>query len=112
MAFFVREGESIPSGGSLVATQRLLRGHLSSTSSNSTCGSAQCPGEAMPHPRGLPKAHPGHWWASFFFRKPTLPLMITVLESPATWPGKPGGSSSLPASQAQPAPHESLSDIP
>ena len=31
---------------------------------------------------GLPKADPGHWWASFFFGKPTLPLMATVLESP------------------------------
>lgn len=31
---------------------------------------------------GLPKADPGHWWASFFFGKSTLPFMATVLESP------------------------------
>lgn len=30
---------------------------------------------------GLPKADPGHWWASFFFGKTTLPFMATVLES-------------------------------
>lgn len=88
-------------------------GRLGSTSSNSSCGSAECPGEAIPHhpgecrppsplplasggrPRsgqqhhdpawllsGLPKADPGHWWASFFFGKSTLPFMATVLESP------------------------------
>ena len=84
-------------------------GRLGSTSSNSSCGSAEYPGEAIPHqpgecsvpsvpramPRerqqhfdfaslllGLPKADPGHWWASFFFGKSTLPFMATVLESP------------------------------
>ena len=33
------------------------------------------PGEATPH---LPKADPGHWWASFF----PSGLIATVLESP------------------------------
>ncbi|XP_020933363.1 pancreatic progenitor cell differentiation and proliferation factor [Phacochoerus africanus] len=73
---------AIPSSGSLVATHDYYRCRLGSTSSNSSCGSAECPGEAIPHPPGLPKADPGHWWASFFFGKPTLPLMATVLESP------------------------------
>lgn len=49
-------------------------GRLGSTSSNSSCGSAECPGEAIPHHPGLPKADPGHWWASFFFREVHSPL--------------------------------------
>uniref|UniRef100_A0A8I3WF19 Pancreatic progenitor cell differentiation and proliferation factor n=1 Tax=Callithrix jacchus TaxID=9483 RepID=A0A8I3WF19_CALJA len=65
---------AIPSSGSLV-------GRLGSTSSNSSCSSTECPAEAIPHPPGIPKADPGHWWASFFFRKSTLPFMATVLES-------------------------------
>ncbi|CAK6447250.1 unnamed protein product [Pipistrellus nathusii] len=73
---------AIPSSGSLVATHDYYRRRLGSTSSNSSCGSAECPGEAIPHPPGLPKADPGHWWASFFFGKSTLPFMATVLESP------------------------------
>ncbi|KAF3817492.1 hypothetical protein GH733_012783 [Mirounga leonina] len=47
---------AIPSSGSLVATHDYYR--------------------------RLPKADPGHWWASFFFGKSTLPFMATVLESP------------------------------
>ncbi|NP_001343357.1 pancreatic progenitor cell differentiation and proliferation factor isoform b [Mus musculus] len=47
---------AIPSSGSLVATHDYYR--------------------------RLPKADPGHWWASFFFGKSTLPFMTTVLESP------------------------------
>lgn len=31
---------------------------------------------------GLLKADSGHWWASFFFGKSTLPFMAAVLESP------------------------------
>ncbi|XP_027983193.2 pancreatic progenitor cell differentiation and proliferation factor [Eptesicus fuscus] len=73
---------AIPFSGSLVATHDYYRRCLGSTSSNSSCGSAECPGEATPHPPGLPKADPGHWWASFFFGKSTLPFMATVLESP------------------------------
>ncbi|XP_007524540.1 pancreatic progenitor cell differentiation and proliferation factor [Erinaceus europaeus] len=73
---------AIPSGGSLVATHDYYRRRLGSTSSNSSCGSAECPGETIPHHPGLPKADPGHWWASFFFGKSTLPFMATVLESP------------------------------
>ncbi|XP_008072861.1 pancreatic progenitor cell differentiation and proliferation factor [Carlito syrichta] len=72
---------AIPSSGSLVATHDYYRRRLGSTSSNSSCGSAECPAEAIPHPPGLPKADPGHWWASFFFGKSTLPFMATVLES-------------------------------
>ncbi|XP_054433520.1 pancreatic progenitor cell differentiation and proliferation factor [Pteronotus mesoamericanus] len=73
---------AIPSSGSLVATHDYYRRRLGSTSSNSSCGSAECPAEAIPHHPGLPKADPGHWWASFFFGKSTLPFMATVLESP------------------------------
>ncbi|EGW11075.1 pancreatic progenitor cell differentiation and proliferation factor [Cricetulus griseus] len=74
---------AIPSSGSLVATHDYYRRRLgSSSSNNSSCGSAEYPGDAVPHPPGLPKADPGHWWTSFFFGKSTLPFMTTVLESP------------------------------
>uniref|UniRef100_A0A8D2FWU7 Pancreatic progenitor cell differentiation and proliferation factor n=1 Tax=Theropithecus gelada TaxID=9565 RepID=A0A8D2FWU7_THEGE len=56
-------------------------GHLGSASSNSSCGSTECLGEAMPQPPGFPKADPGHWWASLFFGKSTLLFMAMVLES-------------------------------
>ncbi|XP_009976468.1 PREDICTED: pancreatic progenitor cell differentiation and proliferation factor, partial [Tauraco erythrolophus] len=55
---------------------------LSSTSSNSSCSSSEYSGEVIPHPPGLPKSDPGHWWASFFFGKTTHPAMTTVSESP------------------------------
>uniref|UniRef100_A0A8C3RNB4 Pancreatic progenitor cell differentiation and proliferation factor n=1 Tax=Chelydra serpentina TaxID=8475 RepID=A0A8C3RNB4_CHESE len=58
------------------------QGRLGSTSSNSSCGSAEYSGEVIPHHPGLPKSDPGHWWASFFFGKPTHPVMTTVSESP------------------------------
>uniref|UniRef100_A0A8D1KMV9 Pancreatic progenitor cell differentiation and proliferation factor n=1 Tax=Sus scrofa TaxID=9823 RepID=A0A8D1KMV9_PIG len=101
-------GAAIPSSGSFVATHDHYRCRLGATCSNSSCSPAQCPGEAIPRPpvsavllpfvpgdcRGsglqqpdltlllsdLPKADPGHWWASFFFGKPTLPLLAMVLE--------------------------------
>ncbi|KAL4690555.1 hypothetical protein H8957_003731, partial [Semnopithecus entellus] len=85
-----RSMAAIPSSGSLVATHDYYRRRLGSTSSNSSCGSTECPGEAIPHPPGLPKADPGHWWASFFFGKSTLPFMATVLES-AEHPEPPPG---------------------
>uniref|UniRef100_A0A8C4TWI2 Pancreatic progenitor cell differentiation and proliferation factor n=1 Tax=Falco tinnunculus TaxID=100819 RepID=A0A8C4TWI2_FALTI len=90
---------SIPSSGSLMATHTYYRKRLSSTSSNSSCGSSEYSGEVIPHPPG--KCHqsqlratagtshptgvvsdPGHWWASFFFGKTTHPAMTTVSESP------------------------------
>uniref|UniRef100_H2P2L9 Pancreatic progenitor cell differentiation and proliferation factor n=1 Tax=Pongo abelii TaxID=9601 RepID=H2P2L9_PONAB len=43
---------------------------------------------------GLPKADPGHWWASLFFGKSTLPFMATVLES-AEHSEPPQASSSM-----------------
>ncbi|XP_075577441.1 pancreatic progenitor cell differentiation and proliferation factor [Pelecanus crispus] len=73
---------SIPSSGSLMATHNYYRRRLSSTSSNSSCGSSEYSGEVIPHPPGLPKSDPGHWWASFFFGKATHPAMTTVSESP------------------------------
>nr|XP_008505852.1 PREDICTED: uncharacterized protein LOC103540946 [Equus przewalskii] len=69
-------------GCALGADRGSSPGRLGSTSSNSSCGSAEYPGEAIPHHPGLPKADPGHWWTSFFFGKSTLPFMATVLESP------------------------------
>ncbi|XP_009953042.1 PREDICTED: pancreatic progenitor cell differentiation and proliferation factor [Leptosomus discolor] len=73
---------SIPSSGSLMATHNYYRKRLSSTSSNSSCGSSEYSGEVIPHSPGLPKSDPGHWWASFFFGKTTHPSMTTVSESP------------------------------
>uniref|UniRef100_A0A8C9P6F4 Pancreatic progenitor cell differentiation and proliferation factor n=1 Tax=Spermophilus dauricus TaxID=99837 RepID=A0A8C9P6F4_SPEDA len=75
---------AIPSSSSLVATHNYYWCRLCSTSSNSSCGSAKYPGEAIPHHPGLPKATPGHWWPSFLFRKSTLPFVATVLESQGT----------------------------
>ncbi|KAK7800120.1 hypothetical protein U0070_012544 [Myodes glareolus] len=72
---------AIPSSGSLVATHDYYRRRLGSSSSSSSCGSAEFPGDTVPHPPGLPKADPGQWWASLFFGKSTLPFMTTVLES-------------------------------
>ncbi|EPY72585.1 pancreatic progenitor cell differentiation and proliferation factor [Camelus ferus] len=72
---------AIPSSGSLMATHDYRR-CLGCTSSNSSCRSAEYPGEAIPHHPGVPKADLGHWWASFFFGKSTLPFVGTVLESP------------------------------
>ncbi|XP_025942974.1 pancreatic progenitor cell differentiation and proliferation factor isoform X1 [Apteryx rowi] len=73
---------AIPSSGSLMATHNYYRRRLSSTSSSSSCGSSDYAGEVIPHPPGLPKSDPGHWWASFFFGKTTHPAMTTVSESP------------------------------
>ncbi|XP_028341855.1 pancreatic progenitor cell differentiation and proliferation factor isoform X3 [Physeter macrocephalus] len=42
---------AIPSSGSLVATHDYYRRRLGSTSSNSSCGSAQYPGEGIPRHR-------------------------------------------------------------
>ncbi|XP_035582305.1 pancreatic progenitor cell differentiation and proliferation factor-like [Zalophus californianus] len=71
-----------PCSGSLVATHDYCQCHWGSTSSNSSCGSAEYPGDAMPHHPSLPQADPGHWCASFFFGKFTLLFMATGLESP------------------------------
>ncbi|NXG47149.1 PDPFB factor, partial [Psilopogon haemacephalus] len=73
---------SIPSSGSLMATHNYRRRRLSSTSSSSSCSSSEYSGEVIPHPPGLPKSDPGHWWASFFFGKTTHPTMTTVAETP------------------------------
>uniref|UniRef100_A0A452QZV3 Pancreatic progenitor cell differentiation and proliferation factor n=1 Tax=Ursus americanus TaxID=9643 RepID=A0A452QZV3_URSAM len=57
---------AIPCSGSLTATHDYYRRRRGSTSSNSSCGSAEYPGDAVPRHPGLSKADPGHWWASFF----------------------------------------------
>ena len=46
---------AIPSSGSLMATHDYYRRRLGSTSSNSSCGSAEYPGEAIPTTRVSPK---------------------------------------------------------
>ncbi|KAM6924832.1 pancreatic progenitor cell differentiation and proliferation factor B-like [Xenentodon cancila] len=66
---------AIPAGGSLVAATDYYRisisssGRISSTSSNSSCGSSDYSGEVIPHHPGLPKQDSGHWWSSFFHGK-------------------------------------------
>uniref|UniRef100_F6Y282 Pancreatic progenitor cell differentiation and proliferation factor n=1 Tax=Monodelphis domestica TaxID=13616 RepID=F6Y282_MONDO len=96
---------AIPSSGSLVATHDYYRRRLGSTSSNSSCGSAEYSGEVIPHHPGLPKSDPGHWWASFFFgevkssihdncigipREVTQELSrLLMARSPVTWLRKP-----------------------
>ncbi|XP_074137133.1 pancreatic progenitor cell differentiation and proliferation factor-like [Sminthopsis crassicaudata] len=73
---------AIQSSGSHVATHDYYQRRQGSTSSNSSCGSAEYSGEVIPHRPGIPKSDSGHWWASFFFRKSSHPFMTTVLESP------------------------------
>ncbi|KAM9856042.1 pancreatic progenitor cell differentiation and proliferation factor A [Aulostomus maculatus] len=65
---------AIPSSGSLIATHDYYRRRLGSTSSNSSCGSAEY-GEVIPHHPGLPRQDSGHWWTSFFFAKQNHPGM-------------------------------------
>ncbi|XP_008496020.1 pancreatic progenitor cell differentiation and proliferation factor [Calypte anna] len=72
---------SIPSSGSLMATHNYYRRRLSSTSSSSSCGSSEYSGEVIPHPPGLSKSDPDHWWTSFFFGKTA---MTTLSESPVS----------------------------
>ncbi|XP_029912439.1 pancreatic progenitor cell differentiation and proliferation factor B-like [Myripristis murdjan] len=72
---------AIPSSGSLIATHDYYRRRLGSTSSNSSCGSAEYTGEVIPHHPGLPRQDSGHWWASFFFGKQNLPGMQNGSES-------------------------------
>uniref|UniRef100_A0A3Q3WBF8 Pancreatic progenitor cell differentiation and proliferation factor n=1 Tax=Mola mola TaxID=94237 RepID=A0A3Q3WBF8_MOLML len=64
---------AIPSSGSLVATHDYYRRRLGSTSSSSSCGSAEYSGEVIPHHPGLPRQDSGHWWTSFFFAKQNQP---------------------------------------
>uniref|UniRef100_A0A8C9IZE3 Pancreatic progenitor cell differentiation and proliferation factor n=1 Tax=Panthera tigris altaica TaxID=74533 RepID=A0A8C9IZE3_PANTA len=73
--------EATPYRGLLVATHDYYRHCLGSTSSNSSCGSAEYPGEAILHHPGPPEAYPGHWWASFFVGKSALPFTATALDS-------------------------------
>ncbi|XP_061626165.1 pancreatic progenitor cell differentiation and proliferation factor B-like [Phyllopteryx taeniolatus] len=61
---------AIPSSGSLVATHDYYRRRIGSTSSSSSCSSAEYSGEVIPHHPGLPRQDSGHWWTSFFFAKP------------------------------------------
>ncbi|XP_071777537.1 pancreatic progenitor cell differentiation and proliferation factor A [Centroberyx gerrardi] len=75
---------AIPSSGSLIATHDYYRRRLGSTSSNSSCGSAEYTGEVIPHHPGLPRQDSGHWWASFFFAKQNQPGMQNGSESQKT----------------------------
>jgi len=60
---------AIPSSGSLIAATDYYRRRVGSTSSNTSCGSAEYSGEVIPHPPGLARQDSGHWWSSFFFPK-------------------------------------------
>uniref|UniRef100_A0A8C5B863 Pancreatic progenitor cell differentiation and proliferation factor a n=1 Tax=Gadus morhua TaxID=8049 RepID=A0A8C5B863_GADMO len=51
---------AIPSTGSLIATHDYYRRRIGSTSSNSSCGSAEYSGEVIPHHPGLPRQDSGH----------------------------------------------------
>ncbi|VCW84501.1 unnamed protein product [Gulo gulo] len=73
---------AIPSSILLVDIHNYHLYPLGSTSSISSCRSAEYPGEAILHHTGLLKAHQCHWWASFFLGKSTLLFMARVLESP------------------------------
>ncbi|XP_004404768.1 PREDICTED: uncharacterized protein LOC101370521 [Odobenus rosmarus divergens] len=86
---------AIPSSGSLVASHDYYWCRLGSPSSNSSCRSAEYAGEAIPHHPSLPKADPGHWWASFFFGKSTLPYSAAVLESPESLASSQASSSRI-----------------
>ncbi|XP_063065394.1 pancreatic progenitor cell differentiation and proliferation factor A-like [Engraulis encrasicolus] len=66
---------AIPSSGSLIATHDYYRRRIGSTSSNSSCGSAEYSGEVIPHPPGVARQDSGHWWSSFFFGKQSQPGM-------------------------------------
>ncbi|XP_068997415.1 pancreatic progenitor cell differentiation and proliferation factor A [Embiotoca jacksoni] len=72
---------AIPSSGSLIATHDYYRRRLGSTSSNSSCGSAEYTGEVIPHHPGLPRQDSGHWWTSFFFAKQNQPGMQNASEN-------------------------------
>ncbi|XP_053262428.1 pancreatic progenitor cell differentiation and proliferation factor-like [Podarcis raffonei] len=50
---------AVPPSGCLVATHDCYQRRLCSTSSNSSCGSAEY-GEDIPHHPGFPKSDPGH----------------------------------------------------
>ncbi|XP_006794174.1 pancreatic progenitor cell differentiation and proliferation factor A [Neolamprologus brichardi] len=66
---------AIPSSGSLIATHDYYRRRIGSTSSNSSCSSAEYTGEAIPHHPALPRQDSDHWWTSFFFAKQNQPGM-------------------------------------
>ncbi|XP_053173733.1 pancreatic progenitor cell differentiation and proliferation factor A [Scomber japonicus] len=72
---------AIPSSGSLIATHDYYRRRIGSTSSNSSCGSAEYTGEVIPHHPGLPRQDSGHWWTSFFYAKQNQPGMQNESES-------------------------------
>ncbi|XP_021110907.1 pancreatic progenitor cell differentiation and proliferation factor isoform X2 [Heterocephalus glaber] len=76
---------AIPSSGSLVATHDYYRRRLGSASGSSSCGSAEYPGEAVPH---------------HLARKPPR---LPAAWSPVAWLRKPQGSSRS-ASPARPTP--------
>ncbi|XP_032338843.1 pancreatic progenitor cell differentiation and proliferation factor-like [Camelus ferus] len=92
-----QEHGSHHSSGSLVATHDHSRRRLGSTSSNSSCGSAEYPGEAILHQPASFSGNPlSHSWPQCWSPQSTgNPLSPPLARSPATWLGKPWGSSSL-----------------
>ncbi|XP_023560133.1 pancreatic progenitor cell differentiation and proliferation factor isoform X5 [Octodon degus] len=86
---------AIPSSGSLVATHDYYRRRLGSASSNSSCGSAEYPGEAVPHPPAsslgslLPRSWPQFWSPQSTRNHPRLPAAWSLV----AWLRKPQRSS-------------------
>nr|XP_045360759.1 pancreatic progenitor cell differentiation and proliferation factor-like [Camelus bactrianus] len=89
---------AIPSSGSLMATHDYRR-CLGCTSSNSSCRSAEYPGEAIPHhPASFSGSPLSHSWAQCWSPRSTWNRPRPPAQSPVTWLRKPWGSSSLAAS--------------
>ncbi|XP_069900772.1 pancreatic progenitor cell differentiation and proliferation factor-like [Globicephala melas] len=88
---------AMPSSGPLVATHDYYRRRLSATSSNSSYGSAECPGEAIPHqPASFSGTPLSRSWPQCLRPQSTRNLpRPPPARSPMTWLGKPWGSSSL-----------------
>ena len=107
---------AIPSSGSLVATHNYYRRRLGSTSSNSSCGSAEYTGEAIPTTRVSPKqtrdtgglasslgSPLSHSWPQCWSPQSTRSLpRPPQARSHVTWLRKLWGSSSPAASLAKP----------
>ncbi|XP_024856181.1 pancreatic progenitor cell differentiation and proliferation factor isoform X2 [Bos taurus] len=95
---------AIPSSGSLVATHDYYRRRLGSTSSNSSCGSAEYPGEAIPHHPASSSGSPlSRSWPQCWSPQSTRSLpRPPPARSHVTWLRKLWGSSSPAASLAKP----------
>ncbi|XP_073749917.1 pancreatic progenitor cell differentiation and proliferation factor-like isoform X2 [Callorhinus ursinus] len=82
---------AIPSSGSLVATHDYYRRRLGSTSSNSSCGSAEYAGEAIPHHPASSSGSPlsRSWLQCWSVQNARNLPRPPPARSPATWLWKP-----------------------